>query len=119
MRIRATLVALVLAAGLAGGAGVALAEEGPPAGPGPEQIAQRCERAQHRLDHLNTIATRLGDRIAKIEAKIASGELTHEQLEKAQARLAKLQERQAKLAGHIETVSAKIAEKCSSEPSAG
>lgn len=115
MRTRATLVALVLAAGLAGSAGVAIAGDSPPHGPSPEQIAHRCDRAEHRLDRLNRIGDRLADRIAKIEGRIASGELTGEHLEKAQARLARLDDRQAKLAQRIERLSGKIAEKCSSE----
>ena len=113
MRIRVTLLTLALAAGFAAAAGAALAEDGTPREPSPEQIAARCGRAQQRLDHLNTLAGKLDERIAKIEAKIASGELTGEQLAKAQAILARLQERQTKLADRVEMLGGRIAEHCS------
>ena len=114
MKILATLFTLVLAAGLAAAAGTALAEQGPPPRePSPEQVAARCNRAQQRLDHLTTLAGKLDERIARIEAKIASGELTEEQLAHAQTILARLQGRQGRLADRIEALSGRIAEHCS------
>ena len=116
MRARALFVAFALAASLAAGAGAAVAEDGPPSDSGPARHAALCDRAQQRLDHLGTRAGKLADRIAKVEAKIASGDLSDEQLAHAQAVLAKLQDRQTKLADRVDTLSGKIAEHCSAEP---
>ena len=119
MRTRTKLVSLAVVACLAvTGAGSALAETAPPQGgePTAEQIALRCERGAQWLERLNHRAARLADRIAAVEAKIASGELTEEQLAKAQDWLARLEQRQTKLGGRIDTLSGKLAEKCGAGP---
>ena len=120
MRTRTKLVSLAVVACLAvTGAGSALAEPTPPpqgGQPTAEQIALRCERGAHLLERLNQRAARLADRIAAVEAKIASGELTEEQLAKAQDWLARLEQRQTTLGGRIDTLSGRLAEKCGAGP---
>lgn len=119
MRTRTKLVSLAVVACLAvAGTGSALAEAAPPQGgePTAEQIAVRCERGARLLERLDQRAARLADRIAAIEAKIASGELTEEQLAKAQNWLARLEQRQTKLGGRIAMLSGKLAEKCGAGP---
>ena len=109
------LIVLFLVAALAvGGTGSALAKPDPPSeAPTAADLAARCEKASQKLDQLNTLARKLSERIAKLQAKIAGGQLTDEQLARAQALLAKLQDRQAKLAERIQTLGGKIAEHCS------
>src|SRR3990172_9553262 len=116
MRTRTKLVSLAVVACLAlTGAGSALAEPTPPpqgGQPTAEQIALRCERGAQWLERLNHRAARLADRIVAVEAKIASGELTEEQLAKAQDWLARLEQRPTKLGGGMGTLGGQPAREC-------
>ena len=115
MRTRTKLVSLAVVACLAvAGTGSALAEPAPPPGgePTAEQIALRCERGARWLERLNGRADRIADRIAALEARIAGGELTEEQLAKAQRVLARLEEHETKLGERIAALSARLAERC-------
>jgi len=110
MRFRTLLVTLTIGAVLAGGAGAALAGAGQPSVP-PDPAA-RCERAEHRLDHLQKLAQRLTNRIAKIEQRMAGGELTDRQQKRAEKRLARLERLLGKLDQRTDRLSAAIAEHC-------
>jgi hypothetical protein len=97
-----------------GSAGVAAAGEGPGAGKtnAPGQ-ANRCERLGNAIEVLDLrVQTRLENRIARVQAKIASGDLTAKQQERASKLLARLQHRLEKLEALIDRLEAKLAEKC-------
>ena len=110
MRFRTLLVTLTIGAVLAGGAGTALAGAGQPSAP-PDPAA-RCERAEHRLDHLQKLTERLTNRIAKIEQRLAGGELTNRQQKRAEKRLARLERLLGKLEQRNDRLSAAIAADC-------
>ena len=111
MKIRAALLTLVLAAGLGVTAGSALAVD-EPGGPGPRDPQARCERAQSQLEKLQALQARIEGKIAEIQAKIDSGELTEEQLARAREALTKLQARLERVSMRIRHLEARIAEHC-------
>ena len=114
MRIRYVLTTMAVAAGLvAGTAGTALAEE--PSEPTPEQIAARCGRGQNMLERLQELAGRLTDRIAALEAKLASGELDERQTAMVERRLGKLGHHLDRLEQRIAKLEARLAEHCSGD----
>lgn len=117
MKIRATVLTLAIAAGL-GTAGNALAVDDP-GGRGPRDPAAACERAQSHLEKLQGNQARVQEHIAKLQAKIASGELTEEQLARAQAALAKLQAKLDRITERIGKLQARIAEHCTDPGATG
>jgi|SoiMethySBSTD1v2_1073268.scaffolds.fasta_scaffold4126919_1 chaperonin cofactor prefoldin len=112
MRFRTLLVTLTVGVVLAGGAGAALAGAGQPSVQ--PDLAAACERAGHRLDHLQKLAERLTNRIARIEQRLAGGELTDQQQKRAEKRLARLERLLGKLEQRTDRLSAAIAEHCAS-----
>jgi hypothetical protein len=118
MTTRRGLAALGVAAAFAvgGTATAATAKNDPGAGKSnaPGQ-ANRCERLDHAITVLDErVQTRLENRIARVQAKIASGDLTEKQLERAKKFLAHLENRLEKLEALIDRLEAKFAEKCPS-----
>jgi hypothetical protein len=109
---------LGVAAALAvGGTTAASANNDPGAGtstaPG---RANRCERLGKAVKVLDDrVETRLEARIARIEAKIASGDLTDTQEARARKLLAHLQHRLEKLQALVDRLEAKLAEKCAAQ----
>src|SRR5262245_24766976 len=112
MRFRTLLVTLTIGAVLAAGAGAALAGAGQPSVQ--PDFAAACERAEHRLDHLQKLAERLTNRIAQIEQRVAGGELTDRQQKRAERRLARLERLLGKLEKRTDRLSAAIAQHCAS-----
>ena len=106
---------LGVAAALAvGGTTTAVAGNGPGAGKSdaPGQ-ATRCERLGHAITVLDErVQTRLEARIARVQEKIAAGDLTEKRLERAKKFVAHLENRLAKLQALIDRLEAKFAEKC-------
>ena len=115
MRTRHGLAVLGVATALAvGGTATAVAGNGTGAGKSnaPGQ-ANRCERLDHAITVLDeNVQTRLEARITRVEAKIASGDLSEKRAERAKKVLAHLQNRLAKLEALIDRHEAKFAEKC-------
>jgi hypothetical protein len=108
------VLGVVAALAVGGTAGVAAAGQGPGAGRdnAPDK-AKRCDRLGNAIKVLDTrVETRLENRIARVQAKIASGDLTAEQQERASTLLARLQNRLEKLGVLIDRLEAKLAEKC-------
>jgi hypothetical protein len=112
MRWLKPIAALAVVAALAAGTGSAFA--GTPAGSArpPADPGARCERAEHVLAKLQALAERIENRIAKLEARIAGGELTPEQQARAEALLGKLEKALERLEKRIAKLEARIAEHC-------
>jgi hypothetical protein len=108
VKLRATILALTVAAGLATTAGTALSGVAP-VDPGQQA---RCERAQARLDFLLGQRAEIEVRAAEVQARIDSGELTPRQLARAGAQLARLNDRLARMDERIAAVEGRIAERC-------
>jgi hypothetical protein len=98
---------------LAAGAGSAFAQTPDSAGNRPPvDPAVACERAENLLGKLQGLTERLEKRIAALEARIAGGQLTPQQLARAEARLAKLEKALERLEAGIAKLEARIAEHC-------
>ena len=101
-----------------GGAATASAE-GRPGGDGGRGDgrgrAMKCDRLAEKIAKLERVIEKLTAFEARIEEKIASGELTGEQLARARAFLAKLQKRIAKLEEMLARLEQKQAEKCADD----
>jgi hypothetical protein len=109
------LAVLGVATALAvGGTTTAVAGNGAGAGKtdAPGQ-ANRCERLGHAITVLDErVQTRLEARIARVQEKVATGDLTEKRLVRAKKFLAHLENRLAKLQALIDRLEAKFAEKC-------
>jgi hypothetical protein len=107
------IAALGAAGVLAAGAGSAFAQPAESAGNRPPvDPAVACERAENLLGKLQGLTERLEKRIAALEARIAGGQLTPEQLAGAEARLAKLERVLERLEAAIAKLEARIAAHC-------
>ena len=117
MRTRRGVLALATAALLAlGGSASAAATDRPaPASDGGARHAKRCDRFDHALTKLERVQAHLEKRLARVEARIAAGGLSAEELARAQAHLAKLRNRLEKLEALIDRLEAKFAEKCAAD----
>ena len=71
-----------------------------------------CERLQSQAQHLRAEIARLEAMSEMIKRKIASGELTEEQLVRARHALAKIERIQAELKGKLERLLAIYGENC-------
>jgi septal ring factor EnvC (AmiA/AmiB activator) len=118
MRIRRGVVAVAAASLLAlTGTAAALAADERPAptrDPGARQ-GPKCDRVEHVIANLERAKTHLEEKIARVEEKIASGDLSPEELARARAFLQKLQNRLEKLEAMIERMKTKFEQKCSGD----
>lgn len=106
-----------------GGAGTAAAEDRPsgdrpaadrPSGDRPGARGQeRCDRLAGWIGKLQRVKTNLENRIARVEAKIASGELSQEEMARARALLGKLQNRLEQVEAKLARLRQLFGEKCS------
>lgn len=111
-RSLATLAVVALLA--LGGTAAANAEERPGRGEvRSTERAEKCDRLADLIAKLERAKQSLQAKIARVEEKIASGELTPEQQARARAHLAKLQERLAKLEEKLARLKEKQAQACS------
>ena len=108
-RFLVAIVAVVLGALTATGA--AFANETRPQRDGRDQRAF-CERLQSQAQHLRASIARLEAMSEMIQRKIASGELTEEQLVRARHALAKIERIQAELKEKLERLLAVYGERC-------
>jgi len=119
MKVRRLVIALAASSVLALGGTAALAESGGSGTQSGANHASRCDRAESLLEKLQGQASKLSDRVTKLQAKIDGGTLSDKQLAKAQQRLAKLEDRLAKLQSRIDKLSGRIADKCSDSSGSG
>jgi TolA-binding protein len=113
MRTRRSVALVATAAVLALGGTATAGAQGPAQGPGSEAgKAKRCERFGNALAALDRSTTRLEQRIARVEARIAAAQLSPEKLARAQAFVARLKQRLAKREALVDRLEAKHAEKC-------
>jgi hypothetical protein len=121
MRTRRSLVAMLATALLAlAGTAAAVAENSPsPASPPARDAGARqgprCDRVEHVIANLERFQTRLEARIARVQERIASGNLSEKRLAHAERVLARLQHRLEKLETFIARLESKLAEKCSGD----
>ena len=108
-RFLVAIVAVVLGALTATGA--AFANETRTQREGRDQRAF-CERLQSQAQHLRAAIARLEAMSEMITRKIASGELTEEQLVRARQALAKIERMQAELKEKLERLLAIYGESC-------
>jgi hypothetical protein len=116
MRARTLVATLTVAGVLAGGVGTAFAGAGEPSSQPNAAVA--CESAEQRLGHLQNLAARLTNRVAKVEQRLATGELSDRQEKRAERRLARLERLLGKVEHRVERLSAAIAEHCAPESAA-
>ena len=108
-RLLVAVVAVVLGAFTL--TGTAFANETRPQRDGRDQRAF-CERLQSQAQHLRASIARLEAMSEMIQRKIASGELTEEQLVRARHALAKIERIQAELKEKLERLLAVYGERC-------
>ena len=82
--------------------------------PGARQ-GRKCDRLENVIAKLDRAQEHLQKKIDRVEEKIASGDLTTEQQERARAFLARLQNRLEKLEALSERLGTKLEEKCSQD----
>ncbi|MFN0154196.1 MAG: hypothetical protein ACKVUT_07440 [Gaiella sp.] len=120
-RTRWTAAVAGVAATLALAAGTATAAERPggergaqerPARDRPVDRASKCDRLDHAIEALERHAAHLRAKIAKLEARLASGELSPEQAARARALLEGLKSRLGKVLDTISRLQEAQAEKC-------
>ncbi len=76
---------------------------------------RKCDRLENIVAKLDRAKEHLQKKIDRVEEKIASGDLTPEQQERARAFLARLQNRLEKLEALSERLGTKLEEKCSQD----
>lgn len=76
---------------------------------------QKCDRLQDFIAKLERAKEHLQNKIDRVQQKIASGELSDEQLARARALLEKLENRLAHVESKIERLQELFAEKCTGD----